>query len=369
LDKDPKEAMKIVEEALALNVYSVPALTTLSDAAKKVDANFIAIEAMEIAKTVSEDDSVIRRLVELYKDEGDGAKAYEIQKILADRHPEDLTIQAELRSVAAFATLKKAESMEGSAVQQAQELAKSSDDSVGDKIIRSEEDVAAAILRYEEKVNAGDESVDMRRALAELYQRAGRHDDAIQIYYWIAEKIGTLDPATDKAIEKSEIAKFNANIAELEANGSEAEIQEIQTKMYQYKLERAEARVKSYPNDTQLRYDLACLLWEDGKIDAALEQFQLARKNPQRRLSATVYIGMCFAEKGQYDMAVEQFESAISEMHIMDKTKLNALYQLGVTSDKMGNDEKALDCFKKIYQTDINYLDVSERMQKYYNKS
>jgi hypothetical protein len=35
----------------------------------------------------------------------------------------------------------------------------------------------------------------------------------------------------------------------------------------------------------------------------------------------------------------------------------------------MGNDEKALDCFKKIYQTDINYLDVSERMQKYYNKS
>ena len=368
LSKDPREALNIAEEALAMNLKSLPGLTLLSDAAIKLDAPFIAIEAMELAREISDDDNVLKTLVEMYKAEGDGAKAYDVQKELAAKHPNDLSIQAELRAVAAFATLKKAESNEGSAVKQAQELAKSTGENVGDKIIRSEEDIAEAIANYEARVNDGDESIDMRRALAELYQRASRHDDAIAAFKWIAEKIGNLDPATDKAIEKSEVAKFDARIAELQEAGNQEEVQNVVNQKFAYQLERAEERVKNYPNDTQLRYDLACLLWTAGEVDRALEQFQIARKNPQRRLTSAVYIGMCFAKKGQTDMAVEQFEGAIAEMPVMDKEKLNALYQLGVLCDEIGNAEKALDCFKQIYQTDINYLDVAERMQKYYDK-
>jgi len=366
--KDAALAMEIAEEALALNLKSLPALNLLADAAQNMAASFIAIEAMELAREFNPDDeNIMKTLVEIYKTDGNGTKAYEIQSVIAARHPEDLNVQAELRSAAALATLNRAESQEGSSVQQAVEKAKEDGGTVGDKIIRSEDDIANAIASYESLVADGDESIDMRRSLAELYQRSSQHDKAIETFRWIAGKIGTLDPATDKAIEKSEVAKFDDKANALtESGGSDEDVQAIINEKFMYQLERAEERVKNYPNDTQLRYDLACLLWTGQDVDRSLEQFQLARKNPQRRLSSTVYIGMCFSAKGQFDMAVEQFETALEGMPVMDKEKLNALYQFGLTCETMENTEKALDCFKQIYQTDVNYLDVSARMEKFY---
>ena len=101
-------------------------------------------------------------------------------------------------------------------------------------------------------------------------------------------------------------------------------------------------------------------------LDKALEQFQLAQRNPQKRLSAIVYLGRCFAEKKQYDMAVEQYDKAISEMPVMDKDKMEALYHLGVTCEEMGDDKRAMECFKEIYSANVNYLDVAKRMDAYY---
>ena len=126
--------------------------------------------------------------------------------------------------------------------------------------------------------------------------------------------------------------------------------------------------MKIYPNDTQYRYELAVIYWEYSQIDHALEQFQIAQKNPQRRLNAIVYIGRCFHAKSQLDMAVEQFTKAIGEMLIMDKEKMEALYYLGVTFETMGEDAKALDCFKQIYSANVNFLDVAKRIEAGYAK-
>ncbi|HRR29488.1 MAG TPA: tetratricopeptide repeat protein, partial [Victivallales bacterium] len=75
----------------------------------------------------------------------------------------------------------------------------------------------------------------------------------------------------------------------------------------------------------------------------------------------------CFAEKKQYDLAIEQFTKAISEMIAMDKQKMDALYHLGICYENAGNKEKALECYKEIYQANIKYKDVGERIQRFYN--
>ena len=143
------------------------------------------------------------------------------------------------------------------------------------------------------------------------------------------------------------------NIENLKASGASAEEIAAQEKeIYDYRLDRYEDRVKNYPNDLMLRYELAELYWEGRNIDKALEQFQIAQKNPQKRLSAIVYLGRCFHEKGQNDMAIEQFDKALSEMPVMDKEKMNTLYYLGITYDNLNQAEKAQDCFKQIYTAD-----------------
>ena len=294
-----------------------------------------------------------------------------IRQIIAAKYPDNLEAQAALRAAAALATMEQgAWNESGSSVAKAAAAAKKNNKGKevrDDRIIRAEEDIREMIGVYEKRVAAGDESIEMRRKLAELYQRDNRFQDAIEVYDWLVKKMGTLDPTIDKAIEACHVALSDLKVKDLQAkNAPQEEIDAEKQAIAKYRLERAEDRVRLYPNDTLIRYDLAVLYWDFRMLDKALEQFQLAQRNPQKRLSAIVYLGRCFAEKKQYDMAVEQYDKAISEMPVMDKDKMEALYHLGVTCEEMGDDKRAMECFKEIYSANVNYLDVAKRMDAYY---
>ena len=225
------------------------------------------------------------------------------------------------------------------------------------------------IVKYEEEISKGNESVDLRRKLAELYMRSGRYEESIEAYQFIVKKMGTLDPAIDRCIEKATIAITTRKIEELKAaNAPQEEIDKLEQSILDYKLERYEDRVRLYPNDLVCRYELAVVYWDRNEVDKALEQFQLAQRNPAHRLQAMTYLGRCFHAKGQNDMAVEQFKSVLSEMPVMDKEKMSTLYYLGVTYEDIGEGKNAIDCFKQIYSANVNYLDVAKRMNDYYEK-
>jgi tetratricopeptide (TPR) repeat protein len=213
-----------------------------------------------------------------------------------------------------------------------------------------------------------EESFDARKKLGELYHACGRYDDAIEQYTRVAEGIGAMDPAVDKSIEKSATAKIDAEIETLSAaTANSAKVEELKKNKLNYQLECAIKRVNAYPNDNQLRYDLALLYFNYHFIDNAIEQFQYARKNLQRKVTCMVYLGRCFLVKEHYDMAIEQLTAALAEMLVMDKAKKEALYYLAKTYEATANPEKALENYKEIYQADVNYLDVALKVQDYYN--
>lgn len=372
--KKPLEALGLAEDALAINIASPLAYELLAKAGLALDANFIAVEAYEaLVDRNPKNEPNLRKLAELYEADGQGAKVLHIRQIIAAKYPDNLEAQAALRAAAALATMEQGKWNEsGSSVAKAAAAAKKKGGEKqvrDDRIIRAEEDVREMIGVYEKRVANGDESIDMRRKLAELYQRDKRYSDAIETYNWLVKKMGTLDPTIDKAIEACRIELSDQRIKELqEQHAPQEEIDKEKQAINQYRLERGEERVRLYPNDTLIRYDLAELYWEFNMLDKALEQFQIAQRNPQKRLSAIVYLGRCFAAKKQYDMAVEQYDKAIAEMPVMDKDKMNAIYHLGVTCEEMGNTKRAMDCFKQIYSANVNYLDVAKRMDAYYAK-
>lgn len=369
LKKSPKEAMNLAEEALAININNPAALNLLADAAFDAQAFFVSIEALEmIEKLQPKNEMNMRKLAETYQAAGMGRSALRVWQRISAAKPEDLEIQSKLRSAAALASMEEGKWEEEGDFQT---KLKSKDEAVvteqEDRIVRDVDDVANMIQRYEEQISAGDESVDARRKLAELYYRANRFEDSVATYEWLVNKMGTLDPTIDKAIEKSKVGRLKQTIEELRSAGNaEAQVKELEVQMFNYRMERAVDRVNRYPNDTELRYNLALVYWEGGFIDNALEQFQQGQKNPHYRLAAIVYLGRCFHAKGQVDLAIEQFEKAISEMLSMDKSKMEALYFLGTACEDAGNVEKALDCFKQIYQNNVNYKDVADRIQKFY---
>ena len=103
-----------------------------------------------------------------------------------------------------------------------------------------------------------------------------------------------------------------------------------------------------------------------GDFDRALKAFQLAARSPQKRTLCLVYLGRCFDKKGQFDIAVEQFTAALKDMIRVDRQRLDTLYYLGQTYEDAGNMEKAMECYKEIYQNQADYGDVAARIDNYY---
>ena len=372
LKKNPELALSYAEEALAYNFLSRGPLSLLIDAGKACEAPFIQMEGLEgIVELDDQNEANMKNLAEVYEANGEGAKVLRIRQMIAAKHPDSLEAQANLRAAAALASMEqnKANAKNNDRGGMYKKTDATSDLLRDDRIVRSEEDIRKMISYYEGLIANGDTSIDNRRKLAEFYQRVSEFQKTIDTYNWIVERLGTLDPNIDKAIEFCTIQLKKQKIAKLqEAGASAEEIKAVEDEINAYRLERAEDRIKTYPNDTLIRYEAAVVYWDLGNVEKALEQFQLAQRNPHKRLYAIAYLGRCFAAKEQYDMAIEQFEKAVKEMPTMDEAKMETVYHLGITYDTIGESEKALSCFKDIYAVNVSYEDVGKRIDAYYAK-
>ncbi len=372
IKKDPLAAMVLCENELASFLHNPLLLNLLADAAENAGALFISIESLEIIREFApENEKNLRKLAGIYKKAKEPMKALQIFQHLANQHPNDLKIQAELRSATALASMHKGEwEKEGSTQEKTQQDAVAGQIEEGS--IHDEDQATVLISKYEKELQATD-SADIRRKLADAYYAAKRYDEAIEQFNLIAKMIGAMDPALDKHIEKAYLAKLDAMRDELKNNPDKYEnpdqqLHDIEKHRQQYRKERALERVSKYPNDSQLHYDLAVIQFEDNAIDEALEQFQTARKNPQRKIPCLVYLGRCFLAKGQYDLAVEQLRDAVGQMVRMDKEKMAALYALGTTYEAAGDKDAAVECYKEIYQNNVNFRDVGAKIQASYSK-
>ncbi len=369
------DAMNAAEDVLAIEISNQSALKLLAQAAEGADARFIAIAAMETAlEDAPEDLNLLKYISDLYAAEKMGTQALRSRQKIMSLCPGDLAAEQAVRAASALAAMTENQWGEGKS---SREMLKDADESKSleqkDRIARNIDDIRELIAEFEKQIKENGDSIDACKRLADLYQKAEEHDTAIDFFNRVAKLLGTVDPTIDRGIERSTIGKYDKSIAEWTAYGeanpdkkaeAEANIAKIKQDCFAYRQEKAIERVNNYPNDLQLRFELASVYWEAGDVDAAIEQFQLAQKNPQRRLAALVYLGRCFHAKGLFDIAVEQLQRAIGEMLSMDKQKMEALYHLGLTLEVMGETDKAYDCFKQIYQSDSKYLDVQERMQK-----
>ena len=65
-------------------------------------------------------------------------------------------------------------------------------------------------------------------------------------------------------------------------------------------------------------------------------------------------------------MAASTLQKALQKKEVMDDEKMNLHYQLGYVLDSMGRREESVDQFKIIYEKDIGYRDVADRVDAYY---
>lgn len=371
---DPQGAMAMCEKSLGRCVDQPLLANALAFAADRCEAPWVTAMTLNAIRIFHpSNESNLRKLAAAMQKNNQAQDALRIFQMIAKRHPSNLAIQNELREAMAIASIEHG-SWEKDA--STQEKANDSKDAVLQQLlqgtIHDAEQAQLLIDKFTEMLKEND-SVDIRRKLADACMIKGDFEIAYEQYKAVAEKLGIDDPVLDKQIEGAYIAMLRSSVATLEANpdaydDAAGQIAQLNQEIEDYRRQHIFQRAEKFPNDKQLQFDLAEYYYEKEQYEDAKRVFEEVADNPLKRRASLVYIARCQLKMNNPAEAIPLLQEAISEMIRLDKYKREALYYLGVSYQTLGDIEKAVECFRTVRSSMPNYRDIPERMESLVNE-
>lgn len=363
-------ALTAAESLMRLDPLHPVFLRMLEQASKAAGMPEVAVQALMAAREHEpENVDVIVRLGRLLAQNEQLAEAKECLEKAASMLPHDARIINALKDIMARETMAKGgwtdAAREGGSYRN---VIKDTREAVvleqGGRAVQDAQSVELLLQDMLEKVKHNPDNINFRRQLANLYVQAGRFDDAIRALEE-ARRTSMGDPQLDQALSQVRLKQFDYEIAQARENGDKDGVAARQAARAEFVFKDAQTRVERYPNDLPLRFEFGVLLLERGQLNEAIQQLQLAQRNPQFRLRAMYNMALCFKQKGQLDLAREQFEKAAAELTEMNDLKKDIYYQLGGILEQQGQMAEAVNrYYKEIYQVDIAYRDISAKMEQ-----
>lgn len=226
------------------------------------------------------------------------------------------------------------------------------------------------INRYNEDPN----NLGNAKELANVFEQMEDWENAMTFYDW-AFTLSNGDAALKskgRQMSDKHIATQMASLqAAVDADPDNAELRAQLDEVLQARalemVANAKQRVDENPTDPQLRFELGTALFNAGDHSAAIPHLQQAKTNPHIRTKVLLLLGRTFKAKSMFDLALKQLSDALADLHGMDNTKKEVLYDKGLIHDEMGDSASALDCFKQIYEVDYGYRDVATRVESSYS--
>ena len=371
LKKDPKAALEGAEKLLALDPLNLPFLKFFAQAAEAAEMPELAVQTLEIARPYyAKDVEFLRLLARLYIATNQPGGAKDCYAAVAELLPNDQVAIKNLKDAAALDTMKAGgwNDMKSDFRSKLKDKKEAILLEQQAKSVKGESDIDTLIASRLLEIQREPQNMNFRRALADLYVRAERFDDALKALAEATKAAGRSDPQIERTTSLIKVRKLDAVIAAAKAAGDEAAAAAKEQEKAAFLYDDAVDMVKRYPNDLQFRYELGYQFYLRKQYNEAIEEFQLAQRNPQRRTRALYYLAICFREKGQPDIAFEQLQKAASELTLMDETKKDVVYEMGVLAEQMGRKDEAIAFFKEIYSVDIKYRDIAQRIESSYKK-
>jgi len=374
LSKNPIEAMGIVEQALTEDPRNGQALQLLAEAAEKANFPETTVQTLEhYAKLHTRDLKAMHWLARTYGKMERYDLAREVYERCLQIDPNDFEAQKGLKDATAHGAMQGGGWDEATSYR---DVLKSESESKEleqqSKVVRAEDMIANLIRENEAKLAQDPENPVYRRELGKLYGQKGDFDKAIKYLEELFNAEAGADPTLEREITEIKSKRVETRIAEakrrLAANPGNAnlaaEVQQLEQEHDLLSLKDAERLVARYPNDLLYRYDLAVLYMKVGDVQKAIEQFQRAVVQPQRRVASLNFLGQCFQQLGVHDLAVDQYLKAIEELPMMDGVKKEVTYNLASAYEALGEADKAVAEYKKIAAVDFGYRDVRQKITR-----
>lgn len=368
-----EKALAATDKLLRKNPLERRYMKLFADAAELAALPEAAVQILEIAREHYPDDGqVLECLGRHYQLASQSKKAIACFEKLCEMNPNDPKAIKALKDAMAL------DSLEGDGWEGVSEEGKSYRDLIKDtdeatileqeaKAVKTTKDIDNLIVDTLAKIEAEPDNINYYRALSRYYGQKGDFDKAVETMVEALEKAPG-DPELEQTQVDLKTRRFDSEIKNLRNEGREEEALAKETERAQFVFDSLQERVERYPNDLNLRHQFGVMLFENDYINEAIQQFQMSQRNPKLRADSLYHLAMCFKHKKQYDLAFAELEKAASDLTRMDKAKKDICYALGELSELMGKKKQAADYFKQIYQVDIQYRDIAEKIEQVYSK-
>lgn len=383
LKKNPRKAIELIEKVLETNPYNLQANMILKEAAVAADFPDLAIFAM---RTLLEEKprsvKILHELGRLYNQYERAENAVEVYNRITEIDPLDLVAAKLGKDASARASMKKGGWTEAESYR---DLIKDKDAAVSleqqSRVQLSDESLERQISEVFARHETDRQNIDLAKRLGALHDQKDDLEGAIAWYEYAVALTNRNDPGLVRKVSDLKMRQLDRQIredeqflAEHEAGGEEftaraRKLEEAKRHRAEILIDDARKRLDRNPTDLQLRYELGEQLTNAGRYRDALPELQRARQNPNARLKAMNLLGRCYRELGMLDLAAKQLEDAAREMLVMDTTKKEIVYNLGLVYEQMGESGKYIDAMKRLYEADYGYRDVALRVEKSYSSS
>lgn len=369
-----QQALALAEKLIEQDPVNPKYAKLFAEAAAQSNIPDAAVLTLEVVRDHNPDDvDILNWLGTLYQKVGRTSSARECFEKLCELAPNDADALKRLKDAMAI------DSISGDGWEQAakeggsyRDVLKNKDEAAQlereAKSQKSDSDADALIADLQTKIKGEPGNINYRRALAKIYLKQKQYDEAVAALQEAIE-VNPGDPELERTLSDVRVRQFKDRIEQLREAGDEDGALAVETELLQFEFNDLQDKVERYPNDLALRYDWGVMLFNNEYYTEAIQQFQLAQRNPKNRVKALYYLALCFKEKGQHDLAMEQLQAASEEVLTMDNTKKDILYSQGEIAELMGDPQKAVEFYKEIYAADIGYKDVAQKIEQFYNSS
>ncbi len=365
------EALVAAENLLRNDVLNVKFIKAFAQAAAAADLPEAAAQTLDMVKDLVEEDvEVFELLGDMFTKMNDQKSARDCYEKVNELVPNNPAYMKKYKDALAMHSLNKdgwSETADKGGTfrdnirdkKEAQSLEKEN------KAVTSAGDAEVLIAEARDKVAREPQNMNYQRSLARLLVQNKRFEEAVAVLTQ-AQQLTSGDPEIERALTMARVQHYEQRIAALNEAGKTEDAQALELERAQFVFDDLQDRVRRYPQDLKLRYELGVILFENDYQNEAIQQFQMSQRSPNHRIKSLYYLGLCLKQKRQYDMAVQQFETAMNELPTMDDMKKTLCYELGLAAEAMGDRTKAQVYFKQIYQVDIGFRDVAKKVEEEY---
>ena len=388
--RDYLKALEYGEQVLCRNPWDQGAQMDMAEAFDALGLSDLAVFTLDQARQKYPKDATLNRaLARQFEKRGDFQKAIVLWQLVRDTNPTDVEAQHKAKDLAASSVIQKGgyeeaaagtkESpvlgrIEARAVDKADKLTREA----GPLLTRIAADPTEPVL-YLQLAAVYRRGGQDDRARAALQQGLGPTGNAFQIQLELMD-LDLLPVRKNLDHADARLRKLREKKARTTPDGepgademTEAELVALRGKLLKEvnsrEIDIYRVRADRAPNDLGHRIELGTRLLKADRVDEAIAELQLARRDDRLKWRAALYLGLCFKKRNNWRLAQRNFEEGLTGVPDSEEAvKKELLYQLASGAAENGDLPRAIDLGHELANLDFAFKNIGKLLDEWHDR-